>query len=87
MDASESDVRQEICDVIRSCSDYGECGPDDFQFVDMNGKQASIPNCKAGFLWDRRAVEELTGSGCLYVRFISDVGGSGDSSSSEEHDK
>ena len=27
---------------------------------------------------------ELAGSGCLYVRFISDVGGSGDSSSSEE---
>jgi hypothetical protein len=81
VDASESDVRREICDVIRSCSDYGECCPDDFQFIDMNGKQASIPNCKAGFLWDGRAVKELAG---LYVRFISDVGRSDDSSSSDE---
>ena len=83
-DASESDVRREICDVIRSCSDYAECSPNDFQFMDMNGKQASIPNCKAGFIWDGRAVKELAGSGCLYVRFTSDVGCSSDSSSSEE---
>ena len=30
IDASESDVRREICEVIRSCSDYVECSPDDF---------------------------------------------------------
>ena len=67
--------------MIHSCSHYAECGPDDFQFIDMNGKQASIPNCKAGFLWDGCAVKELAGSGCLYVRFTSDVG---DSPSGEE---
>ena len=33
VDASESDVRREICEVIRSCSDYAECSPDDF--IDM----------------------------------------------------
>ena len=84
VDASEVNVRQEICDVIRSCTDYRQCGPDDFEFIDMNGKQASIPNCKAGFLWDGRAVKELAGSGCLYVRFTSDIGESDDSSSSDE---
>lgn len=84
VDASESDVRREICDVIRSCSDYAECSPDDFQFIDMNGKQASIPKCKVGFLWDGRAVKELAGSGCLYVRLTSNVGGSSESSSDDE---
>ena len=84
VDASESDVRREICDVIRSCSDYVECSPDDFQFIDMNGKQASIPKCKVGFLWDGRAVKELAGSGCLYVRLTSNVGVSSESSSSDE---
>ena len=81
VDAEETDVRREICEVIRSCS---ECSQYDFQFIDMNGKQASIPNCKAGFRWDGRAVKELAGSGCLYVRFTCDVGGPSDSSSSEE---
>lgn len=72
VDASESHVCCEICD-----SDYGDCGPDDFKFIDMNGKQASIPNCKAGFLWDGCTVREL------YIRFTCDVRGSVDSSGDE----
>ena len=40
----------------------------------MSGKQASVPKCKQGFVWDGRAVKELAGSGCLYVRFVTDVG-------------
>ena len=46
--------QREICDVIRSCSDYAECSPDDFQFIDMNG---SISNCKVGFVWNRCSVK------------------------------
>ena len=82
VDASETDVRHEICEVIRSCSDFDNCGPNDFQFIDMNGKQASVPKCKSGFVWDGRAVKELVGCGSLYVRLIDDIGVLTDASSS-----
>ena len=87
VDASETDVRHGICEVIRSCSDFDNCGPNDFQFIDMNGKQASVPKCKSGFVWDGRAVKELIGCGSLYVRLIDDIGVLADasSSSSDEH--
>ena len=73
--APESDVRREICDVIRTCSfpDLTDC-TSDFEFIDMSGKQASIPQCKIGFEWEGRAVRELAGSGCVYVRLTRDVG-------------
>ena len=45
-----------------------------FEFIDMSGKQASVPQCKTGFSWDGCAVRELAGSGCLYVRLTSDIG-------------
>ena len=53
IEASESEVRSEICDVIRTCSfpDITECTPYDFEFIDMSGKQATIPRCKVGFEW------------------------------------
>ena len=54
VEASEADIRNEICDVIRSSSDFDECSPNDFQFIDMSGKQASVPKCKQGFVWDGR---------------------------------
>ena len=87
VDASETDVRDEICEVIRSCSDFDNCGPNDYQFIDMNGKQASVPKCKSGIVWDGRAVKELVGCGSLYVRLIVDIGVLADasSSSSDEH--
>ena len=62
--ASESEVRDEICDVLRTCSpDLSECIPSDFEFIEMSGKQARVPQCKAGFEWEGRAVKELSGSG------------------------
>jgi len=68
--ASESEVRDEICDVLRTCSspDLSECIPSDFEFIDMSGKQARVPQCKAGFEWEGRAVKELAGPRCVYVR-------------------
>ena len=37
-----------ICEVVQICSehDLGVCGPDDFEFIDMISKHASIPNHK-----------------------------------------
>ena len=71
---STEDVRREICEVIRSSSEFADCGTNDFEFIDMSGKQASVPKCKAGFEWNGRAVKELAGSGCLYVRFTKFIG-------------
>ena len=74
VEASEEEIRKEICEVIRSEPDFSDCGNHDFEFIDMSGKQASVPQCKVGFSCDGRAVRELAGSGCLYVRLTSDIG-------------
>ena len=47
LESTEDEVRGEICELIRSCSNFAECGINDFEFIDMNGKQASVPKCKA----------------------------------------
>ena len=61
VDCSESEIRAKICTAICTCTDpdLTDCGLDDFDFIDMNGKQAGIPKCKSGFEWDGRAVKEL----------------------------
>ena len=63
--ASESEVHNEICDVVRTCAfpDLTECTPSDFEFIDMSGKQARIPQCKIGFEWGGRAIRSLLGLG------------------------
>lgn len=74
VEASKEEIRKEIREVIRSEPDFGDCGIHDFEFIDMSGKQAPVPQCKTGFYWDGRAVRELAGSGCLYIRLTSDIG-------------
>ena len=74
VEATEEEIRKEICEVICSEPDFSDCRNHDFEFIDMSGKQASVPQCKTGFSWDGRAVRELAGSGCLYVRLTSDIG-------------
>ena len=72
VNASEGEIRQEICDVITSNTSLSEAMLSDFEFVNVSGKQASIPQCKKGFKFDGRAVKELAGSGSLYVHLIPD---------------
>lgn len=86
VDVSEDEVRNEICDVVRTCSvpDLSECTPSDFEFIDMSGKQARIPQCKVGFEWDRRAVKELAGTGCVYIRLTRNINHESETSSSDE---
>lgn len=60
VEASEEDVRQEICDIIKR-SDDGDaflCGLYDFEFIDMNGKHASVPNVKAGLAFNGKAIKK-----------------------------
>lgn len=47
LESTEDEVRGEICELIRSSLNFAECGINDFEFIDMNGKQASVPKCKA----------------------------------------
>ncbi len=68
LDANQDEIRQEVCAVINDNPSLSEVTPSDFEFVSVSGKQVSIPQCKKGFDWDGRAVKELAGSGCVYVR-------------------
>ena len=74
LEASESTVRKEICEVIHSCSshDLSNIDPQDFEFISMTGKHAGIPQCKNGFQWNGRAVKELAGAGSIYIRLLKD---------------
>ena len=83
--ATEDKVRNEICQVVRSCTIpiLSEIGPKDFHFINLAGKQASVPSCKEGFEWNGRAVKELAGSGAVYIRLTKPSCISSDSSSSD----
>ena len=84
--AKESNVRNKICEVINSYEvpDLSNIGPGDFQFINVAGKQASIPRCKHGFEWNGRAVKELAGSGVVYICLTKSPYISSSSSSDEE---
>ena len=47
LDASEEKVRKDICDVINCSNDLVDapclCDIHDFEFIDMNGKHATVP--------------------------------------------
>ena len=73
VEASESEVCAEIIEVMRACSDFNDVGSGDFEFINMCGKQASVPQCKETFEWNGRAVKELAGTGCVYIRLINDI--------------
>ena len=83
--ATEDEVRNEICQVVRSCTIpiLSEIGPKDFNFINLAGNQASIPSCKEGFEWNGKAVKELAGSGAVYIRLTKPSCISSDSSSSD----
>jgi len=56
--AKESDVQNEICQVMNSCviPNLSEFGPSDLHFINMAGKQASVRQCKQDFEWIGRVV-------------------------------
>ena len=63
-------MRAEIHVVIKCSSgdDASIITPNDFEFINMSGKNASVLLCKEGFEWNGQAVKELAGSGSIYVR-------------------
>ena len=75
LDAEEDVIRKEISNIICSCTDHDLscCQPSDFEFIDMNGKHASLPVCKPGFVFNGKSIKQLAGGGCVYVRMTRDV--------------
>ena len=71
IDATEEEIRQEICAVINNCSnpELSEIAPNDFEYINMSRKRASIPHCKEGFEWNGQAVKELAGAGLYLCSF------------------
>lgn len=49
VEATEDEIRKEICEVICSEPDFSDCKNHDFEFIDMSGKQASIPHARQAF--------------------------------------
>ena len=73
VDATEEEIRNEICAIVNSCKtkdklNLSVIAVNDFHFINMSGKHATVPHCKEGFEWNGRAVKELAGSGSVYVR-------------------
>ena len=75
VNAPEDDVRKEICEVIRGINEHDAhlCQPEYFEFIDMNGKNASVLNVKSGYSFTGKAVKNLAGTGCVYVRMTREL--------------
>ncbi len=74
LDASEVGVREDIVAVMRTNCEYdlSECDKFDFDFINICGKNASLPNLKPGMTFNCKTVKKLAGSGALYVRMTKD---------------
>ena len=64
------EVRQEIHAVLTNSGLSQTVGPNDFEFIDVNGKVAFVPSIKEGFQYSGRIVKQLAGAGSLYIRLL-----------------
>ena len=62
-----------FCTELPFSQDFKDVSPDDFELINMSGKQAIFPQCKEGFEWDGPSVKELAGSGSIYVRLLQNI--------------
>ena len=74
LDAPEYDVRVEILSVMQSNVevDLSDCDKFDFEFLDANGKNVSVPNLKPGSTMNCKTLKRLAGNGAVYVRMCKD---------------
>ena len=74
--ASEAEIREEIVAIVRRAEEPGYnlrvCDPTDFQFIQVSGKSATVPNVRSGFAWTGDAVKSLAGQGAVYVHLTKD---------------
>ena len=74
--AGEDDVRHEITSMLRNTKserhDLSTVTPSHFEFIQVTGKVAQVPNTTLDFQWNGNAVKTLSGQGCIYVRLTRD---------------
>ena len=80
LNASEVSVREDIVAVVHTNCEYdlSECDKFDFDFIDVCGKNASLPNLKPGMTFNCKTVKKLAGCGALYVRMTKEFEGVAD---------
>ena len=57
LDATEEEIREEICAVLLNSDLPQPITPDAFEFIDVNGKVAFVPSIKEGFEFNGRVVK------------------------------
>ena len=74
VDDDESAIRSKIVSVISTTKDPDllSIAVDDFEFISMIGKHASVSHHAPDYQYTGQAVKQLTGSGSLYVRLVRD---------------
>ena len=70
VNATEQEVREEICAVLVNSELPQLVTPNAFEFIDVNGKIAFVPSIKEGFEFNGRIVKQLAGAGSLYIRLL-----------------
>ncbi len=74
--AFEHKVREEILAVIHEADVFGmnvsACASNDFEFIQVSAKAASVPTVREGFSWTGDAVMSLPGQGAVYIRLLKD---------------
>ena len=73
VNATEQEVREEICAVLVNSELPQLVTPNAFEFIDVNGKIAFVPSIKEGFEFNGRIVKQLAGAGSLYIRFLQNL--------------
>lgn len=68
---TESQIRGTIASIINAHKEL-EIEEDDFEFLEANGKHLCVPAQTPEFKWTGRALKELAGTGCIYVRLTCD---------------
>lgn len=65
--SGEQNIRSIIVDIINGSVDTA-IDLYDFEFLEAAGKQLCVPAKTAKLEWTGRAIKQLAGSGCVYVR-------------------
>ena len=75
IDDSEEKIREIIISVIHSNKqfDMTSFSESDFEFIDVNGKQACVPTCQETQQFNARAVKQMAGTGAVYVRLVKKI--------------
>ena len=73
VNATEQEVRDEICAVLVNSELPQLVTPNAFEFIDVSGKLAFVPSIKEGFEFNGRIVKQFAGTVSLYIRLLQNL--------------